>query len=97
MRVRSAHRRPGVDSPPMASIAKGDRSRRAELQRLLGDNGEILPWRARGTPTLRAAGWYARMADGKLRFLGDHTPVAMEAIRRLADPSSVPDASLTHE
>lgn len=74
--------------------AKLDRSRRGELQRLLGDAGEVLPRMPRGTFTMPAQGWYARMADGELRFLGDHSPIAAHVIRRLADPTVPLDTSV---
>ena len=60
----------------MESASKRDRSRRAELQRLLGDRGVVLPRVAHGTIATPAQGWYARMNDGELRFFGDHASLA---------------------
>jgi hypothetical protein len=62
---------------------KRDRSRRYELQRLLGDLGEILPRVECATPARPAKGWYARLSDGKIRFLGDNTRIAALAIAKL--------------
>lgn len=63
-------------------------SRTAQLQRMLGDLGEVLPRFARGTPDHPAAGWYARMTDGKLLYLGDHTGVAFATIANLLHTES---------
>lgn len=64
----------------MESVSKRDRSRRAELQRLLGERGTVLPRVAHGTPETPAQGWYAELPDGSLRFLGDYTSLAAVAI-----------------
>ena len=65
---------------------KYDRSRRAELQRLLGDIGTVLPHQKRGTVTRRAQGWYAELTSGKIVFLGDHSLVAALTIQKLHEP-----------
>lgn len=59
-------------------------SRQAQLQRALGDWGEVLPRVARGGGQYSAAGWYARI-DGELFYLGDHTGVAFVTIARLIE------------
>ncbi len=64
---------------------KRDRTRRYELQSLLGDRGEVLPRVECATPTLPAKGWYARMKDGKIRFLGDNTRIATLLIAKLLE------------
>ena len=70
-------------------VDERDRSRRAELQRLLGDAGVILERQKRGTAERPAAGWYARLdATGELVFLGDHTLLAMRSIDALTSSSS---------
>jgi len=58
-------------------------SRQAQLQRMLGDRGEVLPRVARGTAQHPAQGWYARLASGKLLYLGDHFPIACGTITSL--------------
>jgi hypothetical protein len=68
-----------------AVAAKLDRSRRGELQRLLGDLGTVLPRVAHGSPERPAQGWYARLADGSEIFLGDYVAVAAVAINRLLE------------
>ena len=69
----------------MPSRTKRDRSRRGELQRLLGEQGEILPRISIATVQMPAQGWYARMADGELTFLGDNTRLANQYIERLLE------------
>jgi hypothetical protein len=64
-------------------VDERDRSRRAELQRLIGDAGVILERQKRGTPERPAAGWYARLGTGELVFLGDHTLLAVRTIDSL--------------
>jgi hypothetical protein len=64
---------------------KVDRSRRGELQCLLGDLGTILPRVAHGTPERPAQGWYALLVDGSEVFLGDYVAVAAVAISRLLE------------
>jgi hypothetical protein len=58
-------------------------SRQAQLQRELGELGEVLPRRPRGEGRYRAAGWYTKLADGKVFFLGDNTIVALQTIAKL--------------
>lgn len=68
----------------MQSVSKRDRSRRAELQRMLGDRGEILPRISTATEEMPAQGWYARMAEGgRIVFFGDNTRLATIHIARL--------------
>lgn len=57
-----------------------DRSRRGELQRLLGDLGTVLERQSHGTPALPAAGWYAELTNGDVVFLGDYGALAVSAI-----------------
>jgi hypothetical protein len=59
------------------------RSLRAQLQNALGDRGEILPHQKRGTFERPARGWYAKLVDGSVVFLGDHTMVAAVEISKL--------------
>jgi hypothetical protein len=66
----------------MAS-ATYNRSRRAQLQRLMGDMGVVLEHQAHGTIERPAQGWYAQLADGKLVFLGDYAMLAAMKIRKL--------------
>jgi hypothetical protein len=54
-------------------------SRRAQLQRMLGDRGEVLPRISRGTAEHPAAGWYATI-DGEEVYLGDHAGIAFATI-----------------
>lgn len=60
-------------------------SRQAQLQRELGELGDVLPRIARGGGEFRAAGWYARV-DGTLIYLGDHFGVAYVTIAKLLEP-----------
>lgn len=61
-----------------------DRSRRGELNRLLGALGDVLPRQETGTFERPAAGWYAVMAgDGRLEFLGHSELIAAVKIREL--------------
>jgi hypothetical protein len=60
-------------------------SRRAQLQRALGDLGEVLDRVNRGGGEFPAAGWYCRIGDGVL-YLGDHTGVAFVTIAKLQEP-----------
>lgn len=62
-------------------------SRRAQLQRELGDIGEVLPRVSRGGGEFPAAGWYARIGD-ELLYLGDHTAVAFVQIAKLLEPDA---------
>lgn len=57
-------------------------SHRMQLQRALGDLGEVLPRVPRGGGVHPAAGWYADIG-GELIFLGDHTGVAFVAVHEL--------------
>lgn len=60
------------------------RSRRAELQRELGDVGEVLERQNHGTVDMPAQGWYALVAaTGDVVFLGDYTAIALNKIRTL--------------
>lgn len=60
-------------------------SRKSQLQRELGDIGEVLPRVARGGGRYSAQGWYAEIA-GELVFLGDHFNVALTTIARMLEP-----------
>ncbi len=71
----------------MGSV-KRDRSRRAELQRLLGERGTVLPRLPHGTVDLPAQGWYAKMPDGAVVFLGDYVALATAAIDDLVERES---------
>ena len=64
---------------------KRDRSRRYELQRLLGDYGEVLPRVEQASAARPAKGWYARLTDGKVRFFGDNVPIATLAIAKFLE------------
>jgi hypothetical protein len=65
-------------------VRRRDRSRRGQLQRLLGDVGEVLPRQSHGNPLRPAAGWYARMhASGEVVFLGDYESLASHRIVQL--------------
>lgn len=66
------------------STVRRDRSRRAELQRMLGELGEVLPRQVHGTPERPAQGWYAQLAD-EVVFLGDYTGIAYLTIARLRE------------
>lgn len=59
-------------------------SRRAQLQRAIGDLGEVLERKSRGGGRFPAAGWYADIA-GELHYLGDHQGVAFVTIARLVE------------
>ena len=67
-----------------ADLMKG-RTRRAELQRLLGERGEVLPRVAHGSSEFPAQGWYARLLDGVVVFLGDFVAIAGARICRLIE------------
>jgi hypothetical protein len=60
-----------------------DRSKRAQLQRIMGEMGTVLPHSPHGTVERPAQGWYARLATGKLIFLGDSAMLAAGKIRKL--------------
>lgn len=64
-----------------------DRTRRGDLQRLLGDLGTVLPRQAHGTSARRAQGWYARLDAGPRKgetvFLGDYVSVSGLTINEL--------------
>ncbi|HWY91078.1 MAG TPA: hypothetical protein VNY31_10440 [Solirubrobacteraceae bacterium] len=68
----------------MESASKRDRSRRGELQRLLGERGEVLPRIAHGTPNRPAQGWYARIGEEEV-FLGDYSSIAVVTIARMLE------------
>jgi hypothetical protein len=57
-------------------------SRRAALQRALGDAGTVLARIDRGHGPYKAAGWYA-LINGQLVYLGDHTGIAFVEIETL--------------
>jgi hypothetical protein len=63
---------------------KRERSRRGELQNLLGDLGTVLPRQPQGTLDRRAQGWYAELVDEKTVFLGDTAWIAAAYIRQLS-------------
>jgi hypothetical protein len=69
----------GVELPSFSIHA----SRRDQLQRMLGDDGEVLPRVSRGSSEFPAAGWYARVKTGKLEYLGDHFEIAIQKIAEL--------------
>jgi hypothetical protein len=80
-----AARRATHSAVPSARPNGEPRSSKAELQRLLGDQGTILPRQMAGTIDQPAAGWYAVMAsDGEVRYLGDRRDLAVLAIDRLS-------------
>jgi hypothetical protein len=64
-----------------------DRSRRGELQRMLGELGEVLPRVAHGNLEHPAQGWYARIdagpRAGEELFLGDYSMLAGRRITEL--------------
>lgn len=60
-----------------------DRTRRGELQRLLGEAGTVLPRQRHGTVDRRAAGWYAELVDGRVVYLGDYVALAAIQIRQV--------------
>ncbi len=61
----------------MPSARNGrSRSKQAQLQRMLGELGTVLPRVMHGTPRCPAQGWYARLPDGRNVFLGDHAVLA---------------------
>jgi hypothetical protein len=62
-------------------------SHQAQLQRALGELGEVLPRVFRGSSEFPAAGWYARV-DGEAHFLGDHTGLAFVSIAKLAEKAA---------
>lgn len=65
------------------SVSKRDRTRRGQLQRVLGDRGTILPCIEHATPEHPARGWYAELLDGSVTFLGDNAVLAGIAIDKL--------------
>jgi hypothetical protein len=67
------------------SVAKRDRSRRHELQRMLGELGTILPRLDHGTVSRPAQGWYAQLAGGEEVFLGDYAGLAVLTIEELKE------------
>lgn len=72
-----------VEAP--ARAGRRDRSRRGELQRLLGERGTVLPRQEHGTPARPAQGWYAELAHGVTVFLGDYCSLAALKIEKLHD------------
>ena len=67
-----------------ARAGRRDRSRRGELQRLLGNRGTVLPRQEHGTPARPAQGWYAELAGGAIVFLGDYCSLAALTIEKLS-------------
>ncbi len=65
------------------SDGRRDRSRRGELQRLLGEHGTVRPRQSHGCPERPAAGWYADLPDGSTVYLGDYGALAVQAIVKL--------------
>lgn len=61
-----------------------ERSKRGELQNLLGELGKVLPRQMQGTLERRAQGWYAELADEKVVFLGDTAWIAAAYIRQIS-------------
>jgi hypothetical protein len=71
-----------------AATIKRNRSRQAELQRMLGELGIVLPRQAHGTIERRAQGWYAELTDGRTVFLGDYSMLAGMEIRKLHEAAT---------
>ena len=71
-----------------STVARRNRSRQAELQRMLGDLGTVLPRQAHGTIERRAQGWYAELVDGRTVFLGDYSMLAGMEIRKLHEAAT---------
>lgn len=65
------------------SVSKRDRTRKGELQRLLGEHGTVLSRVEKGTIDRPAQGWYAQLRDDTEIFLGDTTMLAALKIREL--------------
>lgn len=62
-----------------------DRSKRGQLQILLGERGTVLPHQKGGTLDRPARGWYAELIDGgAVVFLGDDTLIAAITIGQLS-------------
>jgi hypothetical protein len=59
-----------------------NRSGRAQLQRELGELGEVMPYMYRGAGACLGPGWYARI-DGEMIFLGGHLAMAFVSIAQL--------------
>jgi hypothetical protein len=57
---------------------------RPQLQRELGELGEVLPYMFRAVGECKAPGWYARV-DGELVYLGGHFVMACQAIGKLLE------------
>jgi hypothetical protein len=66
--------------------AYSKRSQRAQLQRALGDAGEVLARVERGSTNRPAQGWYA-VVKGEEVFLGDHVAVGFVTIARMLNGS----------
>lgn len=62
-----------------------ERSKRGELQRMLGELGEVMPRQNHGTTQRPAQGWYARLASGEVVFLGDYHHLAGVRIAQLVE------------
>lgn len=60
-------------------------SRRAQLQRQLGEIGTVLERVPRAGGRYRWQGWYAEIG-GELVYLGDHFPGACAMIDRMLEP-----------
>jgi hypothetical protein len=76
---------PGI----LRTDGKRERSKRGELQRMLGELGEVLPRQNHGTPQRPAQGWYARIASsGEVVFLGDYHHLAGAKLAQLVEQLS---------
>jgi hypothetical protein len=61
-----------------------DRTRRSELQRMLGEHGTVLPYQSRGTAERPAKGWHVELAEThETIFVGDHMVLAVQQIALL--------------
>lgn len=81
----------------LCAVGARDRSRRSQLQDLLGDRGTVLPYVAQASRAYPTRGWYIQLAiefefgivpgfwttlDGRI-FAGHDTPHAAACIERL--------------
>lgn len=66
-------------------VAVRERTLRVDLQEMLGDAGEVLPWVPQSSPAQIGRGWYARLVDGREVYLGDRAVIAAVTITRLVN------------
>jgi hypothetical protein len=69
----------GASTKARKAPSGGSRTRRAELQLLLeakGIEGYVLPRQEHGTIERPAQGWYVKLADDRVEFLGDYMMLA---------------------